>query len=464
MNLKDACDAFRRIPDLSLRLPAIPATVALDARLADLASPNLVTVPEDLDTICSRIHEAFARGGRLSRRELRYAPWCIWASSRPLSSISGRLEALLGRIAEAGWQRVYRGLVAAYFYFFDPRRPGIQLVGAFLAKHADVLGSPWPEADGQLCIFNSEVGATRVLNRALATSSTPEKVLASAGLRDFSPFSGFLAYVYNIGFERIEHGDNREPLKRLEMLRNWMLDGSKIRFDQLRTAAVRAAVDPFGDSTPEKLIKDQFLGFALSLLGDPRSKSARWNNCAKSERIVRRWLTEASLRQFFDVVDRLAPESHWAYRRAFWGALFQRNYIDDAWVVFESAGARAARSMFGKDISFAEFGHRSGIQRGHSVLLLRIGPLVVAEWSHNGTCSVWDEATNEVGPPLHRSQYDSRELRKPHAGDNSHENMARHGVFWHSGSDSYRWQRRISEYIRAHAQIIVRQSEYEVKK
>ena len=158
-----------------------------------------------------------------------------------------------------------------------------------------------------------------------------------------------------------------------------------------------------------------------------------------------------------------APESLWAHRRAFWNALNRRGYIADACVVFESAGARAARSMFGKDIPFASFGQKSGVQRGHSVLLLHIGSLVVAEWSHNGPCSVWNEGAGESGPALHRPRYDSREVKKAHAGDNSQDTMARQGVFWHGGSSSYRWQHRVAEYLRAHIQLVVRQSEYEVR-
>jgi hypothetical protein len=54
---------------------------------------------------------------------------------------------------------------------------------------------------------------------------------------------------------------------------------------------------------------------------------------APSRSGLRCWLTEQSLRQFFEVVDRVAPESLWPYRRAFWNALYRRDYVSDAWVV-----------------------------------------------------------------------------------------------------------------------------------
>src|SRR5271169_27479 len=129
MNLKEICAEFRQTPALVLRVPATPATVAVDARLAATSARNVAPAPDDLEAICLRIDEALTRGDPVGRRDLRHAPWCIWASSRPLSTIPGRIEALLRHIAEAGRRRVYRALAAAYFHFFDPGRAGVQLVG-----------------------------------------------------------------------------------------------------------------------------------------------------------------------------------------------------------------------------------------------------------------------------------------------------------------------------------------------
>lgn len=241
MNLKEICAAFRQTPALVLRIPATPATIAADARLSATSARNVATPPDDLDAICLRIDVALSRGGPVSRRDLRHAPWCIWASSRPLSTIPGRIETLLRRIEEAGRRRVYRELAAAYLYFFCPARAEIQLVGAFLAEHLSNLGSPYREAHSELQVFNCEVGPRRILGKALATSGFPDEVFASAGLSDLNTVWGLRAYVYRTGFANFERGDNREALKRLETVRNWIFDGGAVRFEHLRAAAVRAA-------------------------------------------------------------------------------------------------------------------------------------------------------------------------------------------------------------------------------
>ena len=69
--------------------------------------------------------------------------------------------------------------------------------------------------------------------------------LASAGLLDLNTVWGLRAYVYRTGFANFERGDNREPLKRLETVRNWIFDGGVVRFEHLRAAAVRAALGSF---------------------------------------------------------------------------------------------------------------------------------------------------------------------------------------------------------------------------
>ena len=43
----------------------------------------------------------------------------------------------------------------------------------------------------------------------------------------------------------------------------------------------------------------------------------------------KRWLVKASLRQFLDVVDRVAPPQQWEYRRTFWTAVHEAGLIDD---------------------------------------------------------------------------------------------------------------------------------------
>jgi len=164
------------------------------------------------------------------------------------------------------------------------------------------------------------------------------------------------------------------------------------------------------------------------------------------------------LQQFFDVVDKVAQPDQWKFRRAFWNALYERGYISDAWVVFESNGAGVARRMFGKEISFGVF-ESGGVQPGHSALLLRIGSLVVAEWSHNGKCRIWDEDSGIPAPRLFQKNYNAAELRTEYAQSGP----SGQGIFSHHGSLTYSWQKNIAAFLKARRNIVLRPSDYEVR-
>jgi hypothetical protein len=109
-----------------------------------------------------------------------------------------------------------------------------------------------------------------------------------------------------------------------------------------------------------------------------------------SAAIVRRWLTDQSLRQFLDVLDDSALQHQWKFRRAFWEAVYRRGLIGEAWVVFDKVSAKL---IFKGETPFArwEGGGSKQIQNGPACLLLRIGSGIVAEWSHNGRCYIWHD-------------------------------------------------------------------------
>jgi hypothetical protein len=158
------------------------------------------------------------------------------------------------------------------------------------------------------------------------------------------------------------------------------------------------------------------------------------------------------LRQFFEVVDRVAKPEQWDYRHAFWNAIYRKGYITDAWVVFDVHGEREAKRLFRHTINFARFDN--AVQRGSAVLLLRIGSLVVAEWSQNGKCRIWDGSKGERGPKLYKQSYNVSEVRP----DRNPE-----GTFTHFLSDSYRWQGEIADYLRRHCNIRLSIDDYRVR-
>ena len=461
MSLRQALNTFARLEPVAIALPKTTAISEANERLAKIFGEVGDRQPpaENLDEFSRRITCLLERDDPLDRRDLLRAPWCIWTSAHPLSSQPALVERLLTRTLEAGRHNVYRMLAAAWLHNFQLDDLCVPLIGHFLKQHIGDLGHPWEEAQAALHIFDAATGPKTIVDAAFQNDCTPDDILSRIGFRHRLVALNYREQLYGLGFERYEKETNTNPLDRLEFIRNWTYADGKVRYQPLKTAAVRAALDPFGDELPDEKTRDTVLDFALQLLQHPRLCPEGWIGCPRSEAIARRWLTEQSLRQFFAVLKRFGRRDQWAFQRAFWNALYERQYIDDAWVVFESAGAREAQQMFGKN---AAFGCIEGFQPGHAVLLLNIRGLTVAEWSHNNPCSIWDEADGAIGPKLSQSSYLASELKKQHRGDNTPANMISQGIFWHYGAVRYRWQSQIAAYLRSRRGLILEPSDYKV--
>lgn len=465
MSLRDVCRTFGSAKPAMPRLPAVPGTVKSARRMdAHFVSAELEPpANDDHDVIALRITAALASGASISRKDLRHAPWCIFTGRSAVGNDPIRLEQLLREFTHRGQARLLRTLAAAYFHFFDPGNAAIRTVAAFLAEHIDHLGAPWTLAHREAQVFEPAIVAETIAKSALAKGSTPDLVIQDLGFPNPDLFGGVRKQAHFSGLDLIAISTDFEALEHLRIVGDWSVADGRLRYDEGRARVANALMLPFGDSTPDELIRKKYLSYLLPLMGDPRTSRGKWIGCEKAERAVRRWLMEVTLRQFFDVVDKVAAPELWVYRRAFWNALHERKYISEAWVVFERHGAAEARRAFGSEISFAVF-DGGGIQPGHSALLLRIGELVVAEWSHNGKCSIWDESAGERAPRLFERTYEAATLRKDVAlGHSRRRNVPEMGVFIHHGSQTYAWQGHIAQYLKRAKGIYLNPSDYEIR-
>ena len=73
---------------------------------------------------------------------------------------------------------------------------------------------------------------------------------------------------------------------------------------------------------------------------------------------------------------------------------------------------------------------------------MKIGSAVVADWSHNGRCNIWERPDEKGAPSLHRTSYSRNDLRKdlPRSLDEVERNSS--GVYTHSGAAGYLWQNK----------------------
>ncbi|MCL4685794.1 hypothetical protein KJ059_13710 [Myxococcota bacterium] len=230
----------------------------------------------------------------------------------------------------------------------------------------------------------------------------------------------------------------------------WIAPSGRLRFGELRIGTAEAMLSPFLQQSPEPPVQHAIQEILLRAIGHPGPQREQWQGISVELRaVLSRWLVDRSLEDFFRVLDKTAEERHWRFRKAFWSAYLERDVISEAWVVL----GPAARQIVRRDLKEVQNDAGTllsgdGAQANHSVLLLRIGNLTIAEWSHNGKCRVW-VAGNRAAPRLYEARYGRRQLMD--------------GCDWdkaHMRSEDGGWQSQIAQQIERHTRIRVPSSEY----
>lgn len=449
-SLRDVCTSLVQGPFGSgARLPERTKIGELAANLPEVVLAT--RKPRDLSQLAREIYKCIHSGDLLSRRQAREAPWCLWHKDTRLAEQPDALRTILDAVSEATRPSAFNALSTAFAECFDPGSVGMDEASTCLRQLASRWDSPWARLHADLAFFDMRLGPSRLAAAVIAQNRPASDIIRSYGIGAMGAKSGYTRAVTFSLLDQLANGGEPDHLARLEKVERYALDErGEPSFDGLLGKIAEALLKPFGQSKPERTLRDRFLSVLLRLLGDPRVPSQRnkWHHVpAHLTNLVRGWLTEQSLRQFVHVVAETTerPDT-WAYRGEFWMAVYEAGLISEAWVAFGSGGARLARRIFGNTASFGRLEAESkGVDEGHTVLLLRIGNGVVADWSHNGKCNIWSDANSPTAPKLYRSAYGSDEVRI-RKGSGNYESEAEFSVM-HMSSETYSWQRKVAEKI-----------------
>jgi hypothetical protein len=217
-------------------------------------------------------------------------------------------------------------------------------------------------------------------------------------------------------------------------------------------AFANAVLTPWVATNPSEQLRAvlmQYFATEQAGYGDPRlpgPRAYRWSYVSPQARgVLLRWLVGDTLRAFVEVLNRTA-DSIWRYRERFWMAYHEQGHIDEAWLVLGKSAAAYARR-----VSFAKAGFLFGRLEGgaaanQSVLLMKIGGHVFAEWSHNGSLRAYHEGGTDT-PALYEPSYSGIDLRQArsldfHSGDNDNPELR------HVHSQNGHWQRKARDFIR----------------
>lgn len=279
--------------------------------------------------------------------------------------------------------------------------------------------------------------------------------LSDAGLVGELNFGGFVGEVHraSIGLTRKELESKSPTLEKVRMQLEWSQAPRGLNFEDQRGELANALLEPFQNRDPDATLRTELERFLVRNFQHPAINAASWLGASpKAREVMLRWLVGTTLEDFFHILDRTASSAslegnRWRYRKAFWGAYHRKGFIRDAWVAVGPAAGEILRQT--RKRAALQYGQLRGATTNDCILLLRIGTMTIAEWSHTGACRFW-RAGNRTAPPIYRHSYERDEI----VGSQPDEAITHHG------SANYNWQTRIADYLREETNAWLSRKEY----
>ena len=465
MSLRDAIGEIPSgwKPRFHPSLPPISKTeqkrAEIEARLQDLSA---ATTGVDLAAIREKLILANKKGNwdLVEARDWRFASECLSVGQGQEQLIRDEVfvKTYLVALGKNTSLPARRRLVRYYLMNFDPSMPTFQHIGSFLSRHKTDCGL-WSERHTRFGIFDVRAGPHKLADEAMSPGTTPRKFFEGIG------FTGSLAAARLTGeaflsacrkTQKSLEASTQASADDLRRLADWaVVNGTFVYggIPQAKSAFAEGMLLPWSTRNPSDEVREFVLGFMLGLFKDPRLSTTTWIGISEDAiRVMRRWLTKASLEQFLGVVDEVVASHHkhmWDTRRKFWRAYYDREYMREAWVVFGRRGVEYARRLADRkdrpdanDLGFGSFAQGSVQDQTQAVLIMCIGTLVVADWSHNGFCHIWHEYSEDA-PRLYKATYTRSDLTTGSAFKKMHS-----GTWWPDVHDFIRGETgvRLPEY------------------
>jgi hypothetical protein len=458
-------EAIRLAADFAgLVPPALPTSLVAQesARLADRYegtrdAPAAATIDEVIASFRAVLADPPPAWAKVPARHWRMLPWCLWAGDSPLAREPLLLDALEHRLRLMARRSEVRLLISAYLRDYAPERPALKRIGRLLAELATRWDWDWRARQRKLRLFDPTEAPRRLAAACLDHPGGPSAGLAAAGLERF-PDDGLAFHALLAALAKLEPtlAEGRDAGVLLPGVLAWSTAREGGIHPKLRGPLAEALLRPWTTRAPADAAKKKIQDFLLRHYGDPRIRPHSWLPVAEDAKAVfRKWLVKVALDQYLDVIDQTVIEyrHQWRYRRAFWTAYFRRDWISDAHVMFGEVGLRKAKALFGRDAPCASLtADGKQVSPDHAVLLLRIGRLTIADWSHNGRCAIWVDGGRHA-PPFDRNHYTSADVDADVASWETR----------HAGAEFYSWQRKVRDFIHGKTGLRLADHELEVR-
>jgi len=464
--LSDVLTQKPALPDISLCRQQAEAQPSLDGVAVLPPSGVLEVVRRELSSACA------TEGGaaNLPTGTLRMTPLVLWNGEPQPASFPGLLEVFL-RAAQAR-PRWLRDLIEAWLRDFGPDRILLREAGyaisGLLAETKHPRLTAWRYAHERLSLFDATEGPRRVSHALFHGPDDVATVLSRIGMDDPLRANGgfFRAAVAEIVGslpKALRAPSGREAWARAAELlevRQTRRDRfgreitvTALRFAELGGETARACLDPWLRSGTTFVPQEEIKAFLLRVMGDPRVEAARWATVGEEATgLMRTWLAKASLEAFFSLITHNRDASQWRERQKFWRACLAKMPSTEIWVVLGPGLANVARTL--RDLA-GGFGQMDGAgAAGQAVLLMKMGNLILSEWSNVGSLRAWTAGTVSC-PKLYQRNYDAKHLKAPslafpHQAPGDSQGLRHHGS----------WQERAAALLFERVQLRLTPKDY----
>lgn len=451
MTLKAAlANASNILAPLRVKAPDMREFTQATSKIIDDGG-SLLT-PISTEDIQHLIRNKFEKGAlsSISRRELRSAPKGFFDGPAPLASDRTLFTSILSEIRDRQQRSAVIVAIFQYLEYYNEHHEEIDLLGRWLDQVAQNWDWPWKYRAEKHHLFSVRKAPTLLAEAVLNSALSADAVLEEIGLSTAAA-SGYLGEAaFRTACLNLKSIDPISAPESQTKLIAWSNRGGEFAFQRQFASFASALLTPWAHVEPTDEHRANITMVLEGYAGDPRTRPAKWGSLSdqypEAYAILLRWLTKASVYQFFDIVDRTADQNMWKYRRAFWTSYLEAGHIEQAWVVFGANGQHLARQAAKKSddrglMSFGKLIRGSGKSPDHAALIMKIGDLTIAEWSHNGKYNIWGRR-DKFAPKLFQSEYDSDELRGAPVEKS------------HIGADRYYWQSDIASTIKSATGLI----------
>lgn len=387
---------------------------------------------------------------QLSRRDLRRLVQDMWGDRRCDAIAISALDAAFA----SGAKSIERTLIAAYLRYFPVEHPAFAALTSAASAVAERHDWPWRERGRKWQLWDPASGP-KWLAGELIRSAEPATALRDAGLDGDLGQGGFVLGAVAEACRVVAgmRGDEAQSGGR-------KLIGLSAVFPaaQLDGPLARALLLPWQSQRPPVPYHDHLLDYLVRKFGDPRFRQARWQTLADDMQtadavqlvgLVRSWLTERTVREFFAIVAATTNDpKQWAAREEFWLAYLDEGAIGDAWFAF----GRQAEAMAKGAVKEGQFGRivGGGADANQSALVMAIKDLRVVEWSNDGSCRFWHKDDRKA-PTLYKPEYIGTLFRDMNGSRGFEDHFAAiphrsgwqsnfaHFIFKHTGIRHPRW-------------------------